>query len=41
LPPVKETRKAGIGLGTKYDFTKQNKKTPAPNEYVLESNFEL
>ena len=26
-------RKAGIGLGQKYDFTKVGKGTPAPNKY--------
>lgn len=37
LPPVKDHRKAGIGYGTKYDFTKQNNKTPGPNTYELPS----
>lgn len=31
LPPIKEKRSAGVGYGTKYDFTKQVKNVPAPN----------
>ncbi|EGR30854.1 hypothetical protein IMG5_122550, partial [Ichthyophthirius multifiliis] len=41
LPSVIDKRKAGIGYGTKYDFTKQNKKTPAPNTYNVQSDFEI
>lgn len=38
---MKENRSAGIGYGSKYDFTKQQKKSPAPDEYKIKSNFEL
>lgn len=30
----------GIGYGTKYDFTKQNNKTPGPNTYDLGSEID-
>ena len=33
LPPVRSTRAAGIGYGSKYDFTKGQQKAPAPNAY--------
>jgi len=41
LPPVKEKRSAAVGYGTKYDFTKLGVKTPAPNIYKIEGDFEL
>lgn len=30
---MKSKRKAAFGYGLKYDFTKQNTRTPAPNAY--------
>eukprot|EP00331_Platyophrya_macrostoma_P023037 CAMPEP_0176442832 /NCGR_PEP_ID=MMETSP0127-20121128/22054_1 /TAXON_ID=938130 /ORGANISM="Platyophrya macrostoma, Strain WH" /LENGTH=276 /DNA_ID=CAMNT_0017827929 /DNA_START=23 /DNA_END=850 /DNA_ORIENTATION=+ len=33
LPPVRSARAAGIGYGHKYDFTKGQQKSPAPNAY--------
>lgn len=39
LPDVKAKRTAGIGYGTKYDFTKFSSKTPAPSSYNIKSIF--
>lgn len=36
---MRSHRKAGFGYGLKYDFTKAAQKTPAPNVYVLPSDF--
>ncbi|KRX09777.1 hypothetical protein PPERSA_02649 [Pseudocohnilembus persalinus] len=40
LPPVIDKRKAGIGYGNKYDFTKSHSTTPAPNNYTQKSSFD-
>lgn len=40
LPPVRSTRAAAFGYGTKYDFTKQHADTPGPNTYHTPSIFD-
>lgn len=40
LPPVKSIRKAGIGYGSKYDFTRLNVQNPAPNNYTIDGDFD-
>jgi len=40
LPPVRANRTTAFGYGTKYDFTKGQANTPAPNAYPLNSVFE-
>ncbi|KAL4443097.1 hypothetical protein ABPG74_002164 [Tetrahymena malaccensis] len=38
LPSMRMTRSTAIGYGSKYDFTKQNTRTPAPNAYEQKMN---
>lgn len=40
LPPVRDTRAAGFGYGSKYDFTKGGSKNPAPNAYTVAAPIE-
>jgi len=35
----KSKRKAGLGIGKKYDFTQGVYVTPAPNKYSIKSDF--
>eukprot|EP00357_Protocruzia_adherens_P022362 CAMPEP_0114987712 /NCGR_PEP_ID=MMETSP0216-20121206/9170_1 /TAXON_ID=223996 /ORGANISM="Protocruzia adherens, Strain Boccale" /LENGTH=390 /DNA_ID=CAMNT_0002350361 /DNA_START=37 /DNA_END=1209 /DNA_ORIENTATION=+ len=39
LPEVSEKRAASFGYGRKSDFTSTNRDTPAPNKYVVDSEF--
>jgi len=39
IPDIKSNRKAGLGYGNKYDFTKGVFKTPGPGNYEFKSDF--
>jgi len=40
LPPIREKRTTSMGYGFKYDFTKINGQSPAPNAYAASSIFD-
>ena len=39
LPTTKAKRAAGIGYGSRSDFTKDGNKAPPPNKYDIKSEF--
>eukprot|EP01015_Nassula_variabilis_P014701 TRINITY_DN2218_c0_g1_i8.p1 TRINITY_DN2218_c0_g1~~TRINITY_DN2218_c0_g1_i8.p1 ORF type:complete len:257 (-),score=50.47 TRINITY_DN2218_c0_g1_i8:90-860(-) len=41
LPPVKAKRSAGFGYGSKYDFTKAAKDSPAPGTYDIKAEIDV